>query len=129
MGEGQKSKRPRSHRRPVSTDKVSGFLGGLVDLAFDHFGAGVDPRLRSLIEDLARDAGRKVALATKAGVADVEPYQVLGIPASARWELIQDRYRTLARLTHPDRSGDAKLFDLVTKAYRELERRHEEGAL
>ncbi len=51
-----------------------------------------------------------------------DPYQVLGVPASASEEDIKRAYRVLARLHHPDQNpgrGDTD-FKAATAAYEEL---------
>ncbi|HET7615891.1 MAG TPA: J domain-containing protein [Bacillales bacterium] len=39
---------------------------------------------------------------------------------NADQQAVKKRYRKLMALLHPDRGGDAHLFDLVKKAYDEL---------
>lgn len=48
--------------------------------------------------------------------------KILGIPDNATSDEAKKRYRELMKLLHPDRGGDALLFDVVKKAYDEYQR-------
>jgi len=46
-----------------------------------------------------------------------DPYAVLGVAHSADDRAIKSAYRRRARLTHPDRGGDAEAFMVVVRAF------------
>lgn len=48
---------------------------------------------------------------------NVNPYQTLGVAASATQQEIKSAFRRAAKEHHPDRGGDANIFDAVTEAY------------
>ncbi|MFP5317511.1 MAG: J domain-containing protein [Acidimicrobiia bacterium] len=47
-------------------------------------------------------------------------YEVLGVPPDASEEQVRHAYRALAKEAHPDRSGDATRFQVITEAYEVL---------
>ena len=53
--------------------------------------------------------------------ADLDFYSLLNVPRNASADLIQKRFRTLSRFTHPDknqgREGAEHLFMQIQKAY------------
>ena len=124
MEAGQRRSRASSRRRAVKPAEVRGFLGDLVEITFRHFGAHVDPRLRGMLEELARRAGERLAQVNADAAAEMDPYLLLGVKPSSTWEEIRARWTFLSKIAHPDKGGDAKLFDLMHAAYLELEKRH-----
>lgn len=50
---------------------------------------------------------------------DPEWAKVLGLPKTATKDQIKSKYRTLAKVHHPDAGGDPKKFAEITKAYEE----------
>jgi hypothetical protein len=50
----------------------------------------------------------------------VDAYRVLQLEPGATWSLVQEAYRRMASLSHPDRGGDAAEFMLVREAYEVL---------
>ena len=48
----------------------------------------------------------------------------LGLTEDEDWQDIQQKYRRLARSTHPDKGGDADRFIAIHRAYRTLARIH-----
>jgi hypothetical protein len=57
-------------------------------------------------------------------VAD-EPYEALGLSASATWTEIKTAYRKLALETHPDHGGSDEAFCRVREAFEILKNRKE----
>ncbi len=49
--------------------------------------------------------------------SQVNPYVLLGIPQNYTMEQLKNAYRKKALIAHPDKGGNAKLFDDITKAY------------
>lgn len=47
----------------------------------------------------------------------MNPYEVLGVARNASDEEIKNKYRTLARVHHPDKGGDKELFIRIKDAY------------
>lgn len=47
----------------------------------------------------------------------MNPYEVLGVARNASDEEIKNKYRTLARVHHPDKGGDKDLFIRIKDAY------------
>jgi len=47
----------------------------------------------------------------------MNPYEVLGVDRTANDDWIKKAYRDLSKVHHPDKGGDPKQFDLITKAY------------
>jgi len=47
----------------------------------------------------------------------VNPYEILGVPASASDDQLRSAYRRMARATHPDSGGDGDEFAKVSRAY------------
>ena len=45
-----------------------------------------------------------------------DAYQALGVKSGAGEKEVKDAYRSLAMQHHPDRGGDANIFDVITKA-------------
>ncbi|MDP7078599.1 MAG: DnaJ domain-containing protein [Candidatus Undinarchaeales archaeon] len=45
-----------------------------------------------------------------------DAYQALGVKSGAGEKDVKDAYRSLAMQHHPDRGGDANIFDVITKA-------------
>ncbi len=124
MEAGQGRSRTSSRRRAVKPAQVRGFLGDLVDITFRHFGAHVDPQLRGMLEELARRAGERLSQVNADAAAEVDPYLLLGVEPTSTWDQIKARWRTLVKIAHPDKGGDANLFELMHAAYLELEKRH-----
>lgn len=54
------------------------------------------------------------------GTIPNKPHDVLGINQDASKEEIKRAYKRLARLHHPDKGGDAEVFDRITKAYKSM---------
>lgn len=104
--------------------EVRGFLTDLVDITFRHFGAQVDPRLRSMIEELARRTGERLAQVNADAAAEIDPYLLLGVKPTATWEEIRARWTYLGKFAHPDKGGDRQLYEIIHAAYLELEKRH-----
>jgi hypothetical protein len=50
----------------------------------------------------------------------VDAYRVLQLEPGATWSVVQEAYRRMASLSHPDRGGDAAEFMLVREAYEVL---------
>lgn len=48
------------------------------------------------------------------------PYKLLGVSAASDDKEIRQAYRALAKKAHPDRGGDAQIFDQFTQAYQLL---------
>ncbi|CAB4787081.1 unannotated protein [freshwater metagenome] len=48
------------------------------------------------------------------------PYKLLGVNVASDEREIRQAYRTLAKKAHPDRGGDAQIFDQFTQAYQLL---------
>jgi len=48
------------------------------------------------------------------------PYKLLGVSETSDEREIRQAYRTLAKKAHPDRGGDAQIFDQFTQAYQLL---------
>ena len=49
--------------------------------------------------------------------SQINPYQLLGLPSNYTMEQLKVAYRKKAIIAHPDKGGNAQLFDDVTKAY------------
>ncbi len=54
---------------------------------------------------------------------NLDPYEVLGIQPNCSLEEAKISYKYLALQHHPDKGGDQKLFDIVTKAYETISQR------
>lgn len=50
----------------------------------------------------------------------VDAYRALQLEPGATWSLVQEAYRRMASLSHPDRGGDATEFMLIREAYEVL---------
>lgn len=50
----------------------------------------------------------------------MNPYKILGLSAGATGAEIRDAYRRLAQQHHPDKGGDAEMFQAVKKAFEAL---------
>ncbi|WP_105615550.1 J domain-containing protein [Vallitalea okinawensis] len=44
----------------------------------------------------------------------------LGLPPTATWEEVKEKFRALAKIHHPDQGGNAKKFMEVYEAYKKL---------
>jgi curved DNA-binding protein CbpA len=53
-------------------------------------------------------------------MADVNPYEVLGVSKNFTWEELKSSYRRMAHLVHPDKGGSQQLFQLITDSFRTL---------
>ena len=74
------------------------------------------PQIKSLIEDIEAEA--KKGNASKVfNISKRRSYDILGVSSEANQDEIKDRFRKLVKILHPDKGGDAKLFQLVTEAY------------
>lgn len=77
------------------------------------------PQIKSLIEKLETEA--KNGNASKIfNVSKSRSYDILGVNNEASQEEIRNRFRKLVKILHPDKGGDAKLFQLVREAYEQL---------
>jgi curved DNA-binding protein CbpA len=55
-----------------------------------------------------------------------DPYRVLGIPHGASWAVVQDAYRRLSLVHHPDRGGSPERFREIQRAVEALRGRPED---
>ena len=55
----------------------------------------------------------------------MDPYRVLGIPHGASDAVVQDAYRRLSKLHHPDRGGSPERFREIQRAVETLRGRPE----
>lgn len=53
-------------------------------------------------------------------IEDANPYEVLGLSKNFTWEELKTNYHRIARLVHPDKGGNEKLFNLVSNCFRKL---------
>ncbi|VDK46165.1 unnamed protein product [Cylicostephanus goldi] len=51
---------------------------------------------------------------------EYNPYQILGLDQGADTAAVRKAYRELSKKMHPDRGGDAQMFDKIAKAYQAL---------
>ncbi|KAK5986397.1 DNaJ domain (Prokaryotic heat shock protein) [Trichostrongylus colubriformis] len=51
---------------------------------------------------------------------EYNPYQILGLDQGADSAAVRKAYRELSKKLHPDRGGDAQMFDKIAKAYQAL---------
>ncbi|PIO52394.1 DnaJ domain protein, partial [Teladorsagia circumcincta] len=51
---------------------------------------------------------------------EYNPYQILGLDQGADTAAVRKAYRELSKKLHPDRGGDAQMFDRIAKAYQAL---------
>ncbi|VDL71752.1 unnamed protein product [Nippostrongylus brasiliensis] len=51
---------------------------------------------------------------------EYNPYQILGLDQGADPSAVRKAYRELSKKLHPDRGGDAQMFDKIAKAYQAL---------
>ncbi|KJH41467.1 DnaJ domain protein [Dictyocaulus viviparus] len=51
---------------------------------------------------------------------EYNPYQILGLDQGADSAAVRKAYRELSKKMHPDRGGDALMFDKIAKAYQAL---------
>ena len=54
----------------------------------------------------------------------MDPYEILDLPRNFTYDMLRDQYKSMAKQTHPDKSGlkSDYLFKLVTAAYLELKK-------
>lgn len=50
----------------------------------------------------------------------LDPYELLGVSKNFTWDELKANYRRMANQVHPDKGGNAKLFQLLTDAFRTL---------
>ena len=51
---------------------------------------------------------------------NLSPYELLSLPEDCTIKQLQKQYKTLAQIYHPDKGGSAKVFNLITKAYKKV---------
>ena len=51
---------------------------------------------------------------------NINPYDILGIHKNFTIEELKDKYKRVAKKTHPDKGGSEELFRLVTLCYKKL---------
>lgn len=51
-------------------------------------------------------------------MADINPYQILGIPNDATLEMVKDAYRQLATKHHPDKGGNQETFKIIKLSFK-----------
>lgn len=73
------------------------------------------PRLNELrgIADVVREA----YLALPPAVRERDPYEVLGVRPDAPLAVIEQAYKTLARLNHPDHGGSEEIMREINQAW------------
>ena len=47
-------------------------------------------------------------------------YEILSLPKECSIKELQKQYKTLAQIYHPDKGGSAKVFNMITKAYKKV---------
>lgn len=52
--------------------------------------------------------------------SNIDVYKVFKLDRNFTWEQLKESYKKLAIQTHPDKGGDKKLFDFITKCFYEL---------
>jgi preprotein translocase subunit Sec63 len=80
-------------------------------------------RVIAAATEFLRILGTRDREAPVAHVTLLDPYSILGLEPKTGLQEVRARYRHLVKILHPDRGGDRALFDLVTKAYKQIEGR------
>lgn len=55
----------------------------------------------------------------------LDPYELLGVSKTFTWDELKANYRRMANQVHPDKGGNAKLFQLLTDAFRTLAKEYQ----
>ena len=51
-------------------------------------------------------------------MVDIDPYQILGIPADSNIDVVREAYRQLATKHHPDKGGNRETFQIIKNAFK-----------
>tara|TARA_Y100000389_G_scaffold44041_1_gene38769 strand:- start:94 stop:1017 length:924 start_codon:yes stop_codon:yes gene_type:complete len=51
---------------------------------------------------------------------DYDAYKIFDLPREFSWDQLKNAYKKLAMKTHPDKGGDKRIFDYITKKFYEL---------
>lgn len=88
------------------------------ELAMQDLGANT-PAKKPKEED---DDGAFKGVADARKIAQVDPYEVLGVDPETPWPEIVTAFREAAHVTHPDHGGDPDLFRAVMSAFDRLKK-------
>jgi hypothetical protein len=120
---------PKKHRWAIKPEAESTYIIGehelkelIDDKEKEERLVRENERLTRILEDLERENAR-LRREGKPTIPTADPYVILAIPETATRQEIQNAYRRLATIYHPDMSRNpksAEMFELITDAYNRL---------